>query len=159
MYSTRVALVAGGHAHHRQSGIGVMGDQLGGRLATDGPQQFVLHDFEKFDRLFGFWVVADTCCIDVLDFLVEDPFRKADFADALLQLVEIVHRLARLHPFVVQRETLDEVFTQHLRCPDTELRALMRFYTVADRNNYVEVIVVRIVAFAVGGSCSEIPNN
>lgn len=155
----RVALVAGGHAHHRQPGIGTMSDQLGGRLAADGPQQFVLHDFEKLDRLFSFRVVVDARRVDVLDLLVEHPFRKADFADALLQFVEIVHRLARLHPFVVQCEALDEVFAQHLRRPDAELRALVRFHAVADRNNHVEVVVVRVVAFAVGGSCSEIPNN
>ena len=155
----RVALVAGGHAHHRQAGIGTAGDQFGSRLAADGPQQFVLHDFEELDRFFGFRVVVDARRINVLDLLVEDPFRKADFADALLQLVEIVHRLARLHPFVVQREALDEVLAQHLRRPDAELRALVRFHAVADRNNHVEIIVVRVVAFAVGGSCSEIPNN
>ena len=108
-------------------GIGTMSDQLGGRLAADGPQQFVLHDFEKLDRLFSFRVVVDARRVDVLDLLVEHPFRKADFADALLQFVEIVHRLARLHPFVVQCEALDEVFAQHLRRPDAELRALVRF--------------------------------
>ena len=60
----------------------------------------------------------------VFDFLIEEPFRNAYLANAILQFVEIVHRTARLEAFVIQRKTFNNIFSQPLRSPNTELSTL-----------------------------------
>ena len=74
------------------------------------------------------------------------------------QLVEMV-ALSLFEPFVIQRETFDDVSPQPLRGPDAKLRAPLRFHPVANRDDDVEVIEPSLVAFAVSGSCQEFLDN
>jgi hypothetical protein len=75
--------------------------------------------------------------------LVEKAFREPDFPDLFLQLIEIIHRVAGLKPLGIQGETFDYIFLESLRCPDAELRTLMRFHPVSNRNNHVQIVEIR----------------
>ncbi len=68
----------------------------------------------------------------ILDLLVKETFRQPDFADTLLQLRKVVHRTAALEPLIIQRKTFDNIFPEPPGGPDVEMRALLRFYPVAN---------------------------
>ena len=48
---------------------------------------------------------------------------------------------------------------QPLCRPNTEECTLLRFDTITDGDNNIKIVIIDIIAFAVFGSCSEIPNN
>lgn len=87
------------------------------------------------------------------------PFRKADFPDALKQLVKIVAAPGLFQSLVVERETFHNVFAQSLCRPDAELRAAMRFYAIANGDDCFEIVMLRLIGFSVGGSYPEFPDN
>ena len=67
-----------------------MEDDFGGRLAGDGPVEFVLDGGEEVAGLLGVFVVVGGEGVDVGDFLVEAPLAGADFADLFEEVPEVV---------------------------------------------------------------------
>ena len=55
--------------------------------------------------------------------------------------------------------TLVQEMENHRDSPDTELCTTVGFYTVAYGDDYIEIVVIDIVGFSVGGSCCKICNN
>jgi hypothetical protein len=76
-----------------------------------------------------------------------------------MQFVEIVHRSAGFETIVIECKTFDNVFLQSLSGPDAELGTLRGLYTVANRNYYIQIVVICIVALTVSSSYPEIPDN
>jgi hypothetical protein len=71
-------------------GNGAGMDHLGGGVAVRGPVHLVLHGLEeKGGRLRG-GVVIDARGVDVEYLAPEDLLRRADFADASQQFIEVV---------------------------------------------------------------------
>jgi len=94
----------------------------------------------------------------VADFSVKNPLAAPYVADSGQQLVEVA--VARLfEAFIVEHKTFDNVFTKALCCPNAKMRADLRFYAVSNRDDDIEVVKRCFEIFAIGGSCSEIPNN
>jgi hypothetical protein len=119
----------------------------------------VLHGLEEELRAVGVLVVVDAGGIDVEDFPPENALGRADVADAVDQLIEVVAAARLLEAFVVHREALDDVFAEPLRGPDAELRAAERLDPVAHRDDHVEVVVVHLIGLAIRGSCCKFCNN
>lgn len=79
--------------------------------------------------------------------LLQERQRLPDFDAALLQA------------FFVQGVALHEMLAQGLGRPLAELHAAPRFDAVADGDDDVEVVVIHLVGFAIGGSCCIFCNN
>ena len=60
---------------------------------------------------------------------------------------------------IIQSKAFSHILLQNSRCPNTKLHAALRFHTVADRNDDIEIIVIHLINFAVSGSCCKICNN
>ena len=75
------------------------------------------------------------------------------------QLFEVVAAARLLEPIIVEGKALDYELAQPLCCPDAELRATMGFYTVADRDDDLKVVVLRVIDFSIIGSYPEFPDN
>src|SRR5690606_22404226 len=118
-------------------------DELGCRLLTDGPQQFILNDLEKFNGFFIVRIIVDAGSIDVFYFLVKEPLRQAYLPNAFLQFGEVVHGTARLKALIIQGKAFNDVFFEALRSPDAELRALWGFYAVTHRDDDIEVVMLK----------------
>jgi len=128
-------------------------------MAMRRPVHFVLNDRENLFRHFGARVVIDAGRVDIQNFFPKYLFRRAYVADTRQQLIEIIAAACLLQAFVIQSKTLDQIFTQTLRRPNTKLRAAMGFDSVADRDDDIEVVIVDLIGFVVGGSCCIICNN
>ena len=87
-------------------------------------------------------------------FVVDQPGRQGN---CLLELDQLF--LLRLKPLLIKAVAPYEMIFQHTVGPDAKLRTLFRLYAVTDRDDHIEVIVRRIVAFAIDGSYPEIPDN
>ncbi len=61
--------------------------------------------------------------------------------------------------FVVHGKALDDVFTQPMGCPDAKLCATVGLHSVADGDDDIEVVVLRVIGFTIIGSYPEIPDN
>lgn len=82
---------------------------------------------------FFLWVrIPNADNINILDFLIKESFRQTDLTDAFLQLIKIIHRVARLETLVVQGKALDDIFPKPLCCPDAKSHALMGFDPITD---------------------------
>lgn len=135
-------------------------NDLGSGLPSDGPMHLVLHRFEKeqADILRG--VVVNARRVNVCDLLVEAPLRGADVLNPAHQLFEVIEGLIGiLQTLIVEHEALDDVLPQPLRCPNSKLRAPQRLHSVADRDDDIEVVELRRIVLAIGGSCQGFLDN
>ena len=110
-------------------------DDLRRRVAVRGPVHLVLHRGEELLRHLRVRRVVHARRVNIQHLLVEAPLRRADVADALQQLVEVILLpLARriLQPLVVHGEALHQVLAQARRGPLAELRAAVAAHAVAD---------------------------
>jgi hypothetical protein len=78
----------------------------------------------------------------------KQPYRLLDFAQASFP-----------KPFFVQGVTAEQVIFQRPRRPDAELGTALGLYPITDGDDYIQVIKLSIVGFAVSGSYPEIPDN
>ena len=90
---------------------------------------------------------------------VKTPLRKANFPDALKQLVKVIAAATLFQPVIIKRETLYNILAQPLRRPNAKLRAPMRLHAVADRDDCFQPVVIYLIGFSIGGSCCKICNN
>lgn len=56
---------------------------------------------------------------------------------------------ALFQAIVVERETLDHVFSQHTRRPLAKANTFMRFNSITDRDNDIEIVMIDLVSFTV----------
>ena len=54
------------------------------------PVHFVLHEGEEILRRHCLAIIVYACCVYISDLLIKKPLARADVADALQKLVEIV---------------------------------------------------------------------
>ena len=85
-------------------------------------------------------------------------FAGADVADALEQFVEIIGRGdcadGRIfQALVVDGKTFLQILAQSARCPLAKLRAARGAHAVADGDDHGQGVNLRLVIFAVCGSC------
>lgn len=108
--------------------------------------QFFLHGGEKLLRHLRVGRVVDAGCVDVQHLLVETPFRGADVADALEELVEVVGltfaRRVR-ETLVVHGEALHQVLGQACGRPLAKLRAAVTADAVADGEDGFQAVVAK----------------
>jgi hypothetical protein len=103
-------------------------DDLRRRHAGGGMVHLVLHGGEKPLRFLLALVVVAGQREDLPDALVNARFTGANLSDAGKQFVEIVHQpAAALEPFVIERESFDDVFAKAGRGPRRRL-----YHVVAD---------------------------
>ena len=60
---------------------------------------------------------------------------------------------------IVHGKAFDQILAQYLCGPDAELDPAVGIDSVADADDYIEIIVCYIVVFAVSGSCCKKCNN
>ena len=125
----------------------------------NGIVDFVLDFLEKLNRDFRSWVIVNAGGVDFKHLTVKHLFGSADVADTLQQLLEVATAAQIFQALIVQREAFSHILLQNSRCPDAELHAALRFHTVANGNDDIEIIVIHLIGFAVSGSCCEICNN
>jgi hypothetical protein len=133
-------------------GFGVVGtapDQFRGGHAGSGKMELVLNDAEKLGGLRPGRIVITRHGEDLFNPQVHPSFAGADIADAFEQFVEVVRNGRTGHgrilqPLVVHGETLDDILLQALRRPDAETGGNQAFYAVADGNDHVQIVVIKL---------------
>ena len=60
--------------------------------------------------------------------------------------------------FIIQSKTFLHVFFENVSCPDSERCATLGFYTIADINDNIKIIVVNLIGFSICRSCCKICN-
>jgi hypothetical protein len=121
-----------------------LNDQLRGCAAVDCKVHLVLHPREELLGDRRVLVVIHGGGIDVGDFLVKSPLRKADLADFLQQALEIIlaEERAVFHALAVHHVTAQRVVPQHSGGPLAEGSGALRVHPVADGNDGIEVVVL-----------------
>jgi len=89
-------------------------------VAVRCPVYLVLDGLEEQLRRFHLRSVIDAGRVNVEHLSPEDAFGRANVTDAGQQFFEVLASAGGLEARVVHRETLDEVFTQTLGCPNTK---------------------------------------
>ena len=114
------------------------------RLACDGEMEFVLHHCIETTRFVRMLVVIDAALRKNIGNLLPDtPLAGADGAYPLQEFAEIIFaecRLALLQTIVIEDETFQHVFLEHLRRPDPALRGTLGIHTIADGDDGVEIV-------------------
>ena len=78
-----------------------------------GIVQLVLHDFEKTQAGFAFWVVIDGGGVQIQHLPVHDFFTRANVANAIEQLFPVIASAQVFQALVVERKTFFQVFLEH----------------------------------------------
>jgi len=83
------------------------------------------------------------------------------FQDGMCALAGQIQKIKdqQKRPGLFNRGPLHRMVAKYYRRPLPELGAAMRLHPVADRNNYIEVIVRSFIGFSVTCSYPEIPDN
>lgn len=83
-----------------------------------------------------------------------------EYHDTGKKLIEIVGAtIGILETFVVNEKALLQILAQGRIRPAAELRTTRGTDAKTDGKNDIQAIKCGVVAFPIGGSCSEIPNN
>ena len=111
------------------------------------PMHLVLHSGEE--QLGGFRIrrVVYTRCVDIQHLLIKTSFRRADVADAIEKLIEIVSlSLARgiLQPLIVNGEALCQILVQAADGPLAEVSASMAAHAKTYGQNRFEPIMAKL---------------
>ena len=111
-------------------------------LPAYGPKKFILYLSKKVECYLCFGIIIPTCFVYLLDLLIKDPLLGAYFPYALKEFPEIVHRGPGLKPLIIEGKPFNNIVSQSLRCPNSELCALRRFNTVSHRNHNIQIIIL-----------------
>lgn len=149
----------GGEGHVGSVRVGAADHDLGGGLAGDGVDQFVLHLGKEVLRRPVVRPVVTAQGEEVAHLLVEALLRGADLTDALKQLVEVVPAAGVLEAFVVHDEALDQIFTQVGSGPLAELGTAGRAHAVTDGQDHLQAVELSPVTLTVSGSCQGFLDN
>ena len=118
-------------------------------LTTNGIVELVLNHSVEIARNFGILIVVNQTFSKYVGNLLPDAtLARTDRLHALQELTEVVfaeRRPVLLHPLVVQREALDDVFAQDLRRPNSELRRPPRIHPITDGNDCVQIVEINRV--------------
>src|SRR5205807_8871545 len=125
-----------------------------------GKMEFVLDDLENAMRLGFVRRIVGSQREDVADAQIHPLLARADVADALEQLIEVVRdpwtgRV--LQPLVVHGETLNQVFAQSSCRPLPELRSSRTADAIADGEDRFETVVVDLAFDRTGTLNSNYP--
>lgn len=126
------------------------------RLPVNGVMQFVLHGCKKAFGRRGRCVVIQRGGVDVGDLLVELALRKSDFPDFFqLALKEFVRQdaAAAFEAIHIHRPTLNRVILHDSIGPLAKLYGAFVFDFEANGDDRLKVIVLNLIAFAIGSSC------
>ena len=132
--------------------VGSGGDDFRRRLPERCLVHLVLHRGEEELRRPGPRIVVRARGVNIQHLAPERFLRRPDVADALQQFVKVSPATRLLQPLVIHREALHDVFPQPLRGSDAELRAALGFHAVADGDDDIQIVVLRGVDLAIGGS-------
>ena len=124
----------------------------------NGIMNFILDFLEKLNGDFRLGIVVNTGRVDFKHLSIKHLFRSTDIADTLQQLLE-VSAAQIFQALIIQSKAFSHILLQNSRCPNTKLHAALRFHTVADRNDNIEIIVIHLIGLTVSGSCCKICNN
>lgn len=131
----------GSKSHIRQAMVRPVINQLRGGLTTDRPKQLILYLLEKVECNLRIGIIVLAEAVNVFHLLVKHFFLYPYLANALKQLLEVVHGTSAFESLVVQREPLDNVIAEPLCCPDAELCALLGFNPIPYRYDYIKAII------------------
>ena len=137
----RTAADPRGQSHVRLRGVRAGMDDFRRCVAVRAPVHLVLHRGEKLLRRLHARIVINARRVNLQHLPPEGLLRRPDVPDAREQLVEVIAAPRLLEPFIIHRESLDDVFPQPLRGPDAKLRAAMRLHPVAHRDDDIEIVV------------------
>ena len=118
-------------------------------MSVGGEVHLVLDCLEEL--LCGFCprVIIYAEGIDFQNLAVEDFFRGADVPDTCQKFIEVVAAASPLQEVVVHGEAFDKILAQYLCGPDAELDTTVGVDSVADTDDYIEVVVCHIIVFAI----------
>ena len=120
---------------------------------------FILDFLEKLNGDFRLGVIVNTGCVDFKHLSIKHLFGSTDIADTLQQLLEVAAATQIFQALIIQSKAFSHILLQNSCCPNTKLHAALRFHTVTNGNDDIEVIVIHLIGFAVSGSCCKICNN
>src|SRR3989304_974979 len=86
-------------------------------------------------------VIVYAGSINIQHLAPKDLFRGADIPYAGQQFIKVIAASSLFQPVVVQSETLNNVFTQPLGCPDAELRATNAVDPITYRDYGIQIVV------------------
>jgi len=124
--------------------------------------ELILHHLEKgLGDLCTLVVINAALLVNISDLEVEAPLAGSDFSNSFEQFIKIIlaKTLALFEPFIVQSESLDNKLPQNMSGPDAELGGLAAVDPVADRDDNIQIKVLYLIGFTVGGSCCKFCNN
>lgn len=121
-------------------------DRLGGDIAGNRPEHFVLDLLEERLGLLGSLVVVNRGVVAATYIRLEAPFRGPYFADMCQPLVQIVPGIGVLEPRVIHGETLMDVLFQHIGGPNPELGCPFGVHSIADGDDGMEIKEVLIAS-------------
>ena len=149
----------GGQSHKFFLRIGACVNDLRRGLSMNGIVNLILDFLEKLNRDFRLGVIVNTGRVDFKHLSIKHLLGSADVADAFQQLLEVSAAAQIFQALIIQSKALSHILLQNPRCPNTKLHAVLRFHTVADRNDDIKIIVIHLIGLAVSGSCCKICNN
>ena len=127
----------------------------------NGEVYLVLDAFVEEPGRGSIFVVVDGRGIDVRDPLVRPTLAETDFPDFGQQVLKVV--LSKegtiLHPLFVNYVATDGELVKDIGAPLAELGSPDAVDAVSDADNGVEVVELRLVVLAIGGSCRDFLGN
>ena len=107
-----------------------------------GIVDFVLHFFKEILRDFGLWVVVDTGGINIQNLAIKNFFTGANITNAFEKFFEIIPATELLEAFIVHHEAFADILIQTFSGPLTKLSPTNRLHSIANGNNYIEIIII-----------------
>lgn len=93
--------------------------------------------------------MTDFACIQVKHLPIENLFRRANVPNPVQKFLPIIAAGITFKSLIVNYKTLDDVFFQTLRRPNAELSAAFALDTIADGDDYVEIVKLYLVGFSI----------
>ena len=155
-------VLPGAQPHVGLVGVCTVINNLGRRLPMDGPMQLVLHGGKKPQSGLRRHIVVNRCGINVGDLLVELALGEPNLTHALQLLFKILLRQdgpACLDALVIHHVGFDGELLDDACGPFAELHRPLGIDLVANGDDGTQVVVLCVIALAIGGSYSKFSNN
>ena len=140
---------------------GPLHNQFCGRVTVYGKMDLVLDSLVEDPGCGSIFVVVDGRGVNVGNLLVCAALTETDFPDFGQQVLKIVlsQEGAILHPLFVDYVATDGELTEDIGAPLAELGGPDAVHAVSDTDNGIEIVKLRLVVLAVGGSCRDFLGN
>src|SRR3989338_472819 len=107
--------------------------------------KLVLDNFKKFQRLACLRVIINGGCIQIKHLTIKHLFTATNISNLIEQFFPIIPTAQIFQTIRIDSKTFDDIVTKSRGCPNTESCSDMRFYSVTERNNHIEIVMLNIV--------------